>query len=108
QPSHDPVHITIGTEDKPAAHFQLDATHGTLSFNAQQVGLSLPLGEMRFSMFLDGSVIEAFVNDRLAHTSRVYDLDAQHSTLTILDPGRAVAEATLWQVKPISSNRLTT
>jgi beta-fructofuranosidase len=107
-PSHGPVHITIGTEDKPAAHFQLNATHGTLSFNAQQVSLSLPSGEMRVSMYLDGSVIEAFVNDRLAHTSRVYDLDAEHSTLTILDPGRAVAEAMLWQVRPISSNRLTT
>lgn len=108
QPLHGPVHIVIGTEKQPAAHFELDATHGTLTFNAQTAGLSLSQGEMRVSLYLDGSVIELIVNDRLAHTSRVYDLDPERTTLTILDPGHAVAGASLWQMRPISSNRLTT
>ncbi|HYK37116.1 glycoside hydrolase family 32 protein [Alloacidobacterium sp.] len=108
QPLHGPVHIVIGTEKQPATHFELDATHGTLTFNAQTAGLSLPQGEMRLLLYLDGSVIEVIVNDRLAHTSRVYDLHSEHTTLTILDPGHAVADAALWQMRPISSNRLTT
>lgn len=108
QPLHGPVHVIIGTKAAPAVHFQLDATHGTMSFNAQEIGAALPGGEMRFALYLDGSAVEAFVGDRLAHTSRVYDLDAERTALTILDPGRAVADATLWQMRPISSDRLTT
>lgn len=108
RPLHGPVHIVIGTEAKPAVHFELDATHGTMTFNAQTAALSLPQGEMRLSLYLDGSVIEVMVNDKLAHTSRVYGLDPEQTTLTILDPGHAVADAALWQMQPISSNRLTT
>lgn len=108
QPLHGPVHVVLGTEATPATHFELDATHGTLTCNAQTAALNLPQGEMRLSLYLDGSVIEVVANDRLAHTSRVYDLDPEHTTLTILDPGRAIAEARLWQMQPISSNRLTT
>ncbi len=108
QPLHGPVHVTIGTETKPAVHFHFDATHGTVSFNAETVATALPQGKMRVSLYLDGSVVELMVNDRLAHTSRVYDLDPERTTLTILDAGNAVTDALLWQMRPISSNRLTT
>ena len=108
QPLHGPVHVVLGTEAKPAAHFQLDATRGTLTFNAVEVGASVSQGEMKLSLYLDGSVVEVIVNDRIAHTSRVYDLDPDRTMLTILDPGRALSDATLWQMCPISSNRLTT
>ncbi len=108
QPLHGPVQIIIGIKSKPALHFQLDATRRTLSFNAQQVNATVPHGDMRLSLYFDGSIVEVIVNDRLAHTSRVYDLDSENTTLTILDPGRAVADATLWQVRSISSNRLAT
>jgi hypothetical protein len=108
QPSRGPVHVTIGTEAKPALHFHFDATHGTVSFNAHTVEAALPRGKMRVSLYLDGSVVELLVNDRLAHTSRVYDLDPERTTLTIVDAGAAVTDALLWQMKPISSNRLTT
>jgi beta-fructofuranosidase len=108
QPLRGPVHIAIGTEAAPAVHFHLDATHGTLTFNAQTVEAVVPPGKMRVSLYLDGSVVEVFVNDRLAHTSRIYDLDQERTTLSITDPGRAVADAFLWQMRPISSNRLTT
>jgi len=108
QPGRGTVHITIGTEATPAVHFHLDATHGALSFNAQTVEGILAPGKMRFSLYLDGSVVEVFVNDRLAHTSRVYDLDPERTVLTITDPGQAVPDAFLWQMRPISPNRLTT
>jgi beta-fructofuranosidase len=108
QPLKGPVHITIGTEAKPAVHFQLDATHGTLNFNSQEIGTAVPHREMRLSLYLDGSVVEVIVDDKLTHTSRVYDLDPEHTTLTVLDAGRAVTGATLWKIQPISSNRLTT
>ncbi|QNI31014.1 glycoside hydrolase family 32 protein [Alloacidobacterium dinghuense] len=108
QPLRGPVHLTIGTEATPAVHFHLDATHGTLTYNAQTVGTVLPQGQMRVSLYLDGSVLELFVNDKLAHTSRLYDLDREHTMLTITDPGSAVSDAFLWRIQPISSNRLTT
>ena len=108
QPLLGPVHVAIGTDGTPAAHYHLDATHGTLTFNSQTVGPVLSAGELRFSLYLDGSVIEVIVNDVLAHTSRVYDLDRERTVLTITDPGQAVSAAFLRQMKPISSNRLTT
>jgi beta-fructofuranosidase len=107
-PQHGPVHITIGTESRPAVHYQLDATHGALTFNGQQISLTLPPGEMRLSLYLDGSVVELLVNNRLAHTSRIYDVDQSHAALTLLDRESAIASAKLWQIQPISSNRLTT
>jgi len=70
--------------------------------------MALPQGEMRLSLYLDGSVVEVFLNDRLAHTSRVYDIDPAHATVTILDRESAIASAKLWQMQPISPNRLTT
>jgi beta-fructofuranosidase len=107
-PQRGPVHITIGTESRPAVHYQLDATHGALTFNGQQIALTLPQGEMQLALYLDGSVVELLVNNRLAHTSRVYDIDQPHAALTLLDREGAIASAKLWQMQLISSNRLTT
>ena len=107
-PQHGPVHITIGTESRPAVHYQLDATHGALTFNGQQIALTLPQGEMQLALYLDGSVVELLVNNRLAHTSRIYDVDQPHAALTLLDRESAIVSAKLWQMQPISSNRLTT
>lgn len=107
QAAKEMVHLTIGTADKPAITYQLDPAKGTLTVNNQPIGLELPRGEMRLSLFLDGSVIEAFVNDRLAHTSRIYNLDPEQTTLDLRDPASSIQEATLWQMRPISPDRLT-
>jgi beta-fructofuranosidase len=107
-PQRGPVHVAIGTEAAPSVHFHFDPTHGAVTFNSQAVNITLPQGKMEVSLYFDASVIEVIVNDRLAHTSRVYDLDAESATLTSLDPGQAVVDATLWQMRPISPHRLTT
>jgi beta-fructofuranosidase len=108
RPAKEPIQISIGAADKPAMQYLLDSERGTLSWNGQTIGPALQSGEMRLSMFLDGSVVEVFVNNRIAHTSRVYGLDPQHAVLTISDPASAISDATFWKVQPISPNRLTT
>ena len=107
QPGKGVVDVTIGPADKPAVTYRLDPNEGVLSFNGETIGLDLPHGEMRLSLFLDGSVLEVFVNERIAHTSRVYDLPPNEAMLALHDSGSAISDATLWQMRPISPDRLT-
>jgi beta-fructofuranosidase len=106
--SGEAVQIGISVSGGSKMKFRLDSQQGTLSWNGQTVGPSLSAGELELSLFLDGSVIEVFVNKRIAHTSRVYDLDAKATVLEITDPASAIHDASLWQIRPISKDRLTT
>jgi beta-fructofuranosidase len=108
RPAKGPIQISVGTADKPEVQYQLDPDRGTLSWNGQTVGPALPGAEMRLSLFLDGSVVEVLVNNRIAHTSRVYGLDPRRAMLALKDSAFAIGDAALWKVQPISPDRLTT
>jgi len=74
-----------------------------------QIGLSAgqPL-ELRF--FIDGSVIELFVNGEAAFTKRFYYPGSKAPEIAISVTGKTsdISRLSMWQLSPISNNRLTT
>jgi beta-fructofuranosidase len=69
---------------------------------------SLPWPRPTLRLFLDGSVIEAFVGEREAITSRVYGLKPGETELEITLTGKKSIELQMWPLDAISSDRLTT
>jgi beta-fructofuranosidase len=69
-------------------------------------GLPWPRPDLR--MFLDGSVIESFIGDREALTSRVYGLRPGATELEVAVRGKHGANLQTWPLKPISHDKLTT
>jgi hypothetical protein len=65
-------------------------------------------GESALRLFLDGSVIEAFVGTAEAITSRVYAVKPGQTELEAIVDGEGTVEITLWPLAAISSDRLTT
>jgi beta-fructofuranosidase len=65
---------------------------------------------LKLHVFLDASVIEIFANDRAYLTSRIYPLRSDSLRLGLFArEGRARLKALdVWEMRPISSNRLTT
>lgn len=64
---------------------------------------------LRLRIFLDGSVIEIFANDRFCLTARVYPAGRQ-STGIALDASGGTAKMVsfeAWEMRPISPNRMT-
>lgn len=68
---------------------------------------SLPWPRPSLRMFLDGSVLECFIGGREAITSRVYSVAAGETELEIATGSQSV-EVSLWQLEPISRDRMTT
>jgi beta-fructofuranosidase len=63
----------------------------------------------KFQLFLDASVAELFIDDRHAVTNRIYrSPEGSLSIPTSDDQASAVSSLTVWQLKPISRDRLTT
>lgn len=62
--------------------------------------------ELGFHIFLDGSVMEIFVDDLSAITARMYKIPSGPLRLK-LDGDARVMSLAAWQIKPISGNRLT-
>jgi beta-fructofuranosidase len=80
-----------------------------LRINDKSIELPAPPGNLKFHLFLDGSVAEFFCNDLQVLTSRIYrkpvgPLRVQ-STVTDL---AALLTCEIWPLRPISPDRLTT
>lgn len=61
-------------------------------------------------MYIDGSVAEVFINNRAAYTKRFYYSGSQapRATLRILGKTTNLSSLSMWQLTPISPDRLTT
>jgi beta-fructofuranosidase len=57
-------------------------------------------------IFLDGSVLELFANDRIVITARVYAVPSTPLLVEVSDP-TALEALDVWQMRPISPDRLT-
>jgi len=68
------------------------------------------LDELELHFYIDGSVIEAFVNKRAAFTKRFYYQESSAPQLNITVSGKTarLSSLSMWQLTPISTNRLTT
>ncbi|HEX3436825.1 MAG TPA: glycoside hydrolase family 32 protein [Pseudacidobacterium sp.] len=66
-------------------------------------------GGLALHFYIDGSMIEAFVNDQAAYTKRFYYSGASAPLLGIKINGNAanLSSLTMWQLSPISPDRLT-
>jgi len=78
-------------------------------------GKPLPLGVtdgggIELHLHIDGSVIESFVNGEVAYTKRFYYAGSAAPKLGIQVDGalKSLSGLSMWQMSPISSNRLTT
>lgn len=110
-----------------AALFSMSLVDGaqsflTLSYDPGKVGAEIALNDATIAMrgggnartvslriFIDGSVVELFVNDHLCHTARIYQapensLSVQISELSFM----SLLSLHAWQLAPISPDRLTT
>jgi beta-fructofuranosidase len=69
---------------------------------------SLPWPKPGLRLFIDGSVIEAFVGGREALTGRVYGLKPGETEIEVTVAGKGQVEVQLWPLEAISADRLTT
>jgi len=92
----------------------------TVEFNPAQPGQirmdeqAVPLqrggtGQIELHFYIDGSVIEAFINKQSAYTKRFYYSGSSAPKLNVKINGKTTSLITLsmWQISPISSDRLT-
>jgi beta-fructofuranosidase len=65
---------------------------------------------LRLHIFLDGSVIEIFANDRFCLSARVYPAGARSKGIALYATGGTASMASFeaWEMRPISGDRLTT
>jgi len=65
---------------------------------------------LEFHLYVDGSVIELFVNGQVTYTKRFYFAGATAPELAVSITGetKGMHRLSLWQLSPISANRLTT
>lgn len=64
--------------------------------------------EMEIRFFIDGSVVECFLNQQAAYTKRFYFAGATAPPLGIgVDNAAQIVSLTVWQIAPISQDRLT-
>lgn len=78
-----------------------------LRVNAITAPLPGPAGSpVRLHMFLDGSVVEVFVNETVALTARVYQIPSGPLQMK-LDGSVKIASLHTWGMQPISRDRLT-
>jgi len=82
---------------------------GSRVLRINQISCPLPgatASSLRLHMFLDGSVLEIFANDSATLTARVYQVPQGPLRLR-LEGDVKVAGIDVWQVTPISKDRLT-
>jgi beta-fructofuranosidase len=80
---------------------QVDSSSAALPASGDQ--------EITIRLFLDGSVVEIFANEVCCLTSRVYQIPAKALSIEISEAALAATRSMrVWQMKLISSDRLTT
>ncbi len=104
---------------KPASDFECNLSTGSLSlmtiaysaaahsFTVDDKTIALEPGDIpQLHAFVDGSVIELILSERVGYTKRFYYESAVAPDIDIALKGPATLR--LWNVKPISNDRLTT
>ena len=90
-----------GTKSSLSAETHRELISGTLQLTADE--------PLNLSVFLDGSVIEVFANNRACLTARAYPTRADSSGVGLMARGGAatVRSLDIWGMRPISEDRLT-
>jgi beta-fructofuranosidase len=100
--------------DRAAKRLAVDRSKSSLDPRADKAAQSGPFllapGEpLRLRVFLDGSVIEIFVNERACLTARVYPVGPRSTRTELFASGGKARVLSLeaWEMRPISADRLT-
>ena len=94
--------LTLGYDPEHPAQISIDAYPIPIRPGENQ--------NLDFHLYIDGSVIEVFVNGEVTYTKRFYDPVNTPQTLQMQWIGRTtnIANMQVWQLSPISNDRLTT
>ena len=110
-----PFELNLAGEDADEAAWMVieyDPRHANqISVDGRPLSLSLSEGEpLQLHAYVDGSVIELLVNNTIAWTKRFYPAGKIAHDLRIRWRGSSAALTSLdvWQLSPISNDRLTT
>jgi beta-fructofuranosidase len=102
------VRLLVGGNEvwKLSINIPGDSVHcGDTSFPLPQ----FPWPRPALHLFLDGSVIESFIGGREAMTSRVYSIKPAETELevSVAGKGQGHVDVSLWPLKPISPDQMT-
>jgi len=108
-----PVALSLVGEDKQTwLSVSYDAAHpDRIGIDDKWLPISGPEnGELAIHMYIDGSVIEVLIDERVAYTKRFYYTGSSAPRIGVRSDGKtaSLAGLTLWQLSPISADRLTT
>ncbi len=81
-----------------------------LAIDGKPIVGTVPEGKLQVRLYFDGSVIEVFVNDHVACTRRIYLPGEKAADVMVTFEGGAeqLQQLSVWQLRPISRDRLTT
>jgi beta-fructofuranosidase len=97
--------LTLGSTTAELLHISYSGVEHRFDVAGHEIGLE-PTDEPRIHLFVDGSVIELIVSQRIGYTSRFYYSAKAAPDITASVKGNA--NFTAWKISPISGNRLTT
>jgi len=108
QPKADEFALHLQSDDGDFVSISCFNQSGTRQLRVGTVTAPLPgaSASVHLHMFLDGSVLEVFANDGTTLTARAYVVPRGPLRLK-LDRGAEFVSVAAWQMKPISTNRLT-
>jgi beta-fructofuranosidase len=109
---HDPFELQISTGDGTLrVQVRHDPSHpNQIMIDGQPLTLdSSERDEIQLHAFVDGSVVELFLNGRQALTKRFYYAGSTMQTLHLKWQGNAadLVSCSTWELSPISADRLT-
>jgi sucrose-6-phosphate hydrolase SacC (GH32 family) len=102
---------TITTEASFLSIRYSQANPKELVVDQQRLPINLAAGEpLELHFYIDGSVIELFVNNQTTFTKRFYYPGPTAPEIAVSITGKAsdITRLSLWQLSPISKDRLTT
>jgi hypothetical protein len=104
------LRLTDGNQDIFAMSYNPEKTGAEWKMNGRSAPLGAPSAEgARLRIFLDGSVVEAIADDSVALTTRVYNAPRGALHFETSDTHLfALATIRTWEIRPVSSDRLTT
>jgi beta-fructofuranosidase len=97
--------LTLGSNSAELVHISYSGAEHRFDVAGHQVALE-PTDEPRIHIFVDGSVIESVLSERVGYTSRFYYSAKSAPDITTSVKGEA--KITAWKISPITCNRLTT
>jgi beta-fructofuranosidase len=110
--SSKPFHLVLTDGKDPLLSFSFEPDRQDRQLQLDKLSAPLNAGasaDHELRLFLDASVIECFVDDSVALTGRCYSVPSGPLRLVIPEPELpAITELSLWEMRPISPDRLTT